>query len=91
MDTCYRIYPNTDSSQKSVIVLIANRNRRRIDGIGGWDCGLTSTFVLGMVVGGGGRSTNRYKSSVAQMFIEITYVAFAFWEIWRLGDQEDRF
>ena len=70
---------------------VSGRNSRRIEGIGGWDCGLISNLVLGMVVGGGGRSTNRYKSSVAQMFIEITYVAFAFWEIWRLGDQEDRF
>ena len=30
-----------------------------------------------MVVGGGARSINRYKSSVAQMFMEITYVAYA--------------
>jgi hypothetical protein len=50
MDTCYGIYPNTDSSQKSGIVLISGRNRRRIEGIGGWDCGLTSNFVLGMGV-----------------------------------------
>ena len=29
---------------------VSGRNRRRIEGIGGWDCGLTSNFVLGMVV-----------------------------------------
>ena len=38
-----------------------------------------------MVVGGGERSINRYKSSVAQMFIEITYVAYA---SGRFGDLE---
>ena len=67
------------------------RSNRQIAVIGGWDCVLTSNLVLGMAVGGCGWSINRYKSSVAQMFIEITYVAFAFWEIWRLGDREDRF
>jgi hypothetical protein len=34
MDTCCRIYTNTDSSQKSGIVLISGRNRRQIAEIG---------------------------------------------------------
>ena len=29
---------------------VSGRNSRRIEGIGGWDCGLTSNLVLGMVV-----------------------------------------
>ena len=49
---CQCCFQNISSRCLSSFYLdwVSGRNRRRIEGIGGWDCVLTSNLVLGMGV-----------------------------------------
>ena len=49
---CQCCFQNISSRCLSSFYLdwVSGRNSRRIEGIGGWDCGLTSNLVSGMVV-----------------------------------------